>query len=59
METVPSAESVEVDRAEFETLLAVATLYVEAFDPDELLTLPARLRLQVVEDILAKHGRRY
>lgn len=44
---------------ETEALLAVATLYVEAFSQDETMTLPERLRLQEIEDILDRHGRRY
>ena len=40
-------------------LLAVATLYLESFAQDELMTLPERLRLQEVEDVLKRHGRRY
>ena len=45
--------------AEIEALLAVATLYVDAFTDDEAMTLPERMRLQEIEDILARHGRRY
>lgn len=44
---------------EIETLLAVATLYVNAFTEDEMMTLPEKLRFQEVEDILRKHGKRY
>lgn len=40
-------------------LLAVATLYVDAFREDEMMTLPEKLRLQEVEAILERHGRRY
>jgi hypothetical protein len=50
---------ITVDQTEFDALLAVATLYVEAFGNDEAMTLPERMRLQEVEDILAKHGKRY
>lgn len=35
-----------------DVLLVVAKLYVDAFDPEELMTLPERLMLQRVEDIL-------
>lgn len=38
-------------------LLDVATLYVKAFSPDELMTLSEKLMLQDVEDLLARHGR--
>ena len=40
-------------RAMADALLPVARLYVDAFDPDETMTLPERLRLQQVEDILS------
>ncbi len=47
-------------REEIDLLLAVATLYVDAFDAeDEMMTLPGRMLLQDVEDILERHGRRY
>lgn len=39
--------------AEIGQLLAVARLYVAAFtDDDEMMTLPERMRLQEIEDIL-------
>jgi hypothetical protein len=44
---------------EIEALLAVATLYVDSFKQDELMTLPERMRLQEIEDLLDRHGRRY
>ena len=44
---------------EFEQLLAVATLYVEAFKEDEMMTLPEKMRLQEIEAILERHGKRY
>jgi len=53
------ADTITVDRAEWEAVLAVATTYVEAFSPDEMMTLGERMRLQEIEDILAKHGKRY
>jgi hypothetical protein len=50
----------ELTQHETEVLLAVATLYVDAFDDDnEMMTLPQRMSLQEVEDILDKHGKRY
>lgn len=52
-------EMVTVPAADWSALLAVATLYVSAFTDDEAMTLPERLRLQEVEDILGRHGRRY
>ena len=48
-----------ISKQDFEMLLAVATMYVEAFEPDEKMTLVERLRLVQVEDLLAKYGRRY
>jgi hypothetical protein len=53
------AEQVTVDRTEWDALLAVGTLYVNAFTEEEMMTLPEKLRLQEVEAILDKHGRRY
>ena len=50
---------VTVPQYELDLLLAVATLYVDAFEPDEMLTLPGKLLLQDVEVILARYGRRY
>jgi hypothetical protein len=44
---------------EINALLAVATLYVDSFKDDEAMTLPERMRLQEIEDILDRHGRRY
>jgi hypothetical protein len=44
---------------ETKALLAVATMYVDAFKEDETMTLPERMRLQEIEDILDRHGRRY
>lgn len=51
-------ESVPVPRYELDQLLAVATMYVDSFQEDELMTLPEKLALQEVEAILAKYGRR-
>jgi hypothetical protein len=45
--------------AEIEALLAVATMYVDAFKDDDAMTLPERMRLQEIEDILNRHGCRY
>lgn len=46
-------------RGDLDRLLAVATVYVEAFQPDEMMTLPGKLALQEVEDVLEKYGKRY
>jgi hypothetical protein len=52
-------EQVTIPAADLGQLLAVATLYVDAFSEDEMMTLPEKLRLQEVEGILERHGRRY
>lgn len=52
-------ETRTVFRYELDRLLAVATLYLDAFAPDEATTLPGKLMLQDVEDVVAKYGRRY
>jgi hypothetical protein len=52
-------ETVTVPRCDFDHLLAVATIYVGAFGEDEMMTLPEKLRLQEVEAILERHGKRY
>ncbi len=52
-------EEVTVPRAELEALLAVATLYAEAFSEDEMMALPQLMRLQEVDRILERHGKRY
>jgi hypothetical protein len=49
----------QLTETEVGQLLAVATLYVDAFTQDETMTLPERLRLQEIEDLLDRHGRRY
>ena len=45
--------------ADLGQLLAVATLYADAFRPDEMMTLPEKMRLQEVEAVLGRHGRGY
>ena len=52
-------ENVTLPRHELDLLLAVATMYVNAFEPDEMMSLPAKLMLQDVEAILDRYGRRY
>jgi hypothetical protein len=44
--------------AEVGALLAVATLYVDSFAEDEAMSLTELMRLQEIEDILERHGRR-
>ena len=57
-ETV-APETVTVPRYDFDQLLAVATRYASAFAEVEMMTLPEKLRLQEVEAILERHGKRY
>lgn len=45
--------------AEIGHLLAVATLYVDAFKDDETMSLTEKMRLQEIEGIIERHGRRY
>jgi hypothetical protein len=52
-------EMVTIARYELDHLLAAATVYVEAFKPDEMLTLPGKMALQEVEAVLEKYGKRY
>jgi hypothetical protein len=52
-------ERVLLSRRDLDILLAVATLYVDSFNPDEAVTLPQKLVLQDVEDVVQRHGRRY
>jgi hypothetical protein len=59
LDAMDVTEQVTIERADLDQLLAVATLYVSAFGEDEMMTLPEKLRLQEVESILEKHGRRY
>ena len=40
-------------------LLAVATVYLTAFKDEEPMTLPERMRLQEVEEVVARHGKRF
>ena len=54
-----SSETHYISQADLDTLLAVATLYIEAFPEDEMMTLPGKLFLQDVEEVVARHGRRY
>jgi hypothetical protein len=51
-------ETVSIPRHDLDVLLSVATLYVASFRPDEMMTLPEKLRLQDVEEVVKRHGRR-
>ena len=52
-------ETVTIPRGDLDHLLAVATLYVGAFRPDEMMTLPEKFGVQVIEEVVERHGRRY
>lgn len=52
-------ETVPLPRRDLDVLLAVATLYVDSFTDDELMTLPEKLRLQDVEEVVERYGRRH
>jgi len=52
-------EHVPVPRRDLDILLAGATLYVDSFNPDEMVTLPQKLVLQDVEEVVKRYGRRY
>ena len=54
-----TAERADISQADLDTLLAVATLYIGAFSEEEMVTLPEKLRLQQVEEVVERHGRRY
>ena len=54
-----TTQQVTITRDELDTLLAVATLYLDSFTDDDLMTLPGKLRHQEVEAVVDKHGRRY
>lgn len=54
-----AGEMVTIPRHELDQLLAAATVYVDAFEPDEMMTLPGKLVLQEVEAVLEKYGKRY
>lgn len=53
------AGDVTISHSELAQFLAVATMYVDAFQDGELMTLPEKLALQDVEALLEKYGRRY
>jgi hypothetical protein len=52
-------ENVSVSRFDLDVLLAVATLYLTSSTDDEKTTLPEKMTLQDVEDVVHRHGRRY
>lgn len=52
-------ETVTIPRFDLDSLLAVATLYLGAFRPDERMTLPEKLALQNIEGVVERHGTRF
>ncbi len=52
-------ETIPVSRRDLDVLLAVATLYLTSFTDNEMMTLPEKMCLQDVEDVVHRHGRRY
>ena len=46
-------------RSDLDQLLAVATLYLESFSGDDRMSLPERLGLREVEEVVARRGKRY
>jgi len=53
-----AAERADISQHDLDVLLSVATLYISAFAEDEM-TLPEKLRLQEVEEVVERYGRRY
>ena len=54
-----AAEHVSLPRSDLDCLLAVATLYLNSFAPDERVTLPEKHAYQDVQDVVRRHGSRY
>lgn len=52
-------EEIKSLTADLDCLLSVATLYLNSFSEDEAMALPERMRLQDVEDVVERRGRRY
>jgi regulatory protein YycH of two-component signal transduction system YycFG len=42
-----------------EDLLAVATIYLDAFDEDDMVSITEAARLQKIEEIVERRGKRY
>lgn len=53
------AEEIKSLRADLDVLLPVAVLYLDAFTDDDRMSLPEKLRLQGVEEIVERRGGRY
>lgn len=53
------AGNASIPESDLGQLLVVATLYVNSFQNDETMSLAERMRLQVVEHIVEKYGKRY
>ena len=57
--TTMTPEVVTITKADLAQLLAVATLYIDSFAPDERLSLGGLTAVQGIEEIVESHGRRY
>jgi hypothetical protein len=53
------SDTVTIPRYHLDQLLAAATVYIIGFTPDEMMTLPEKLRLQEIEAVVEIYGRRY
>jgi hypothetical protein len=53
------ADEIRQLKRDVESLLVVATLYLDAFTDDDLMALPEKMRHQEVEEIVQRRGRRY
>ena len=48
-----------ISRTDLDRLVAVATLYLDSFGPDEKLSAGGLMALQDIEETVERHGRRY
>lgn len=53
------SDVITIPRYHLDQLLAAATTYIEAFEPEEMMTLPQKLALQEIETVVEHYGRRY
>lgn len=52
-------EPVSIPARHLDQLLAVATLYLDAFSPSDHMSLAERMQLREVEEIVKRYGRRW
>jgi hypothetical protein len=52
-------ETVTLPTTDLDHLLAVATLYLESFGPEEKFSLVGLMSLQEIEAVVERYGRRY